>query len=239
MAKQLWPSERAVLGHRVRFGGVERNNPWMEIVGVVADSHFEGLHQPPRPEMVLPFALEWNPTMTFVVRTTGNPLSVAGAIRSEIWEVDRDLPVEAISSMAQVVSASIGERNFTLSLLGGFAFVALLLAAIGIYGVFSYTVSQKTREVGLRMALGAGRVEVLILVFRQVLTLTAVGLGIGLVGARLASRLMESLLFGVTAGDPVTYLSISIVIALVALAASCLPALRAAKVDPIVALRDE
>jgi putative ABC transport system permease protein len=173
------------------------------------------------------------------VRTSVDPLSLAAAVRSEVWAVDKDQPVSNITTMNEILSSSVAKQRFNTLLLGIFAAVALVLAAVGIYGVISYSVTQRTREIGIRMALGATSRDVLGLVVGQGFALVSIGVVTGLVSAFVLTRLMESLLFGVSATDPLTFIAISAVLVAVAMLASYIPARKATKVDPMVALRYE
>ena len=177
--------------------------------------------------------------MTLVVRTTGDPLSAVATVQRAIWEIDPDQPITQISTMDDLVLGSVAQPRFSMTLLGVFAALALVLASVGIYGVISYSVSQRTHEIGLRMALGAETGDVLKLILRHGLVLAGTGIGVGLAGAFLVTRLMESLLFGVAAVDVVTFAFVAGLLGLVALIATTVPALRAARVDPMVALRSE
>ena len=177
--------------------------------------------------------------MWLTIRTRGDPLSVAGAVRQQIWAVDKDQPVAKVRPMADMVGDSVSVQRFATVLLIGFAGIGLLLAAIGIYGVLAYVVSQRTHEIGVRMALGAQMEDILRLVVRQGLTLTGIGLGIGLVVSLALSRVVQSLLYQMSATDPLTFGAVLVVLAIVAFFACWLPARRATKVDPLVALRYE
>ena len=172
-----------------------------------------------------------------VVRTKVDPLSLATTVRNAIWAIDKDQPVSNIRSMEEIVSTAVARQRFSTMLLGIFAAVALVLAAVGIYGVMSYSVAQRTREIGIRMALGAQRSDVLKMTVKQGLRLVGAGVLIGLAAAFVLTRVMSSLLFGVSATDPLTFISISGILILVAVLASYIPALRATKIDPMVALR--
>jgi putative ABC transport system permease protein len=174
-----------------------------------------------------------------VVRTAGDPMSVAGPVRAAIRELDATLPVANIRPMSEVVSTSLATPRLTGFLLGAFAAIALSLAAIGIYGVLSYLVSRRTHEIGIRLAVGADRMQVLAMVLKQGLTLAATGIVVGVVAALLLTRLMQSLLYQVRPTDPVTFIVVPAVLVIVALLASALPAFRATRVSPLIALRTE
>jgi putative ABC transport system permease protein len=174
-----------------------------------------------------------------VVRTTVDPLSVGGAVRDAIWAVDKDQTVANIDSMEHIIAGAVARQRFSMLLLGVFAVLALILAAVGIYGVMSYSVTQRTREIGIRIALGATRNQVLKMTIAQGLKLVGVGVIIGLAGAFFLTRLMTTLLFGISSTDPLTFVSIATVLITVAAFASYVPALRATRIDPMLALRYE
>jgi putative ABC transport system permease protein len=177
--------------------------------------------------------------LTLVTRTGPDPASLASTIRAEVLSIDPDQPVSAVRTMEQVLSSSVAERRFYMLLLGIFAALAVALAAVGIYGVMSYTVAQSTREIGIRMALGAQVSDVLKLIFGQAMLLAFIGIGAGVAGALALTRLMSSLLYGVTPTDPATFVSVSALLVAVAAVACYVPARRATKVDPITAIRHE
>ena len=177
------------------------------------------------------------PANALVVRTAVEPMSLAASVRNAIWSVDKDQPVSEIETMDHIVSQAVARQRFSMLLLGLFAGLALLLAAVGIYGVMSYSVAQRTREIGIRMALGARRADVLQMTVQQGLKLVGAGMIIGLGAAFLLTRVMATLLYGISATDPITFIGISVVLLAVAILASYVPALRATKVDPITALR--
>jgi predicted permease len=232
------------IGKRLEIAFSDPPN-WREIVGVVADVHSDGLDQDTpvqvytaylqRPTLLRGIA----PAITVLARTAGEPGRLGEPMKAAILQVDRSQPVFSVQPMTEIVSQSVSQRRFSLVLLGFFAFSALFLAALGLYGVLSYAVTQRTSEIGVRMALGAGRAQVLLLMQKQGLRLVLAGMVVGIAGALLLTRLMRSLLFHVGASDAVTFLGVAVMLALVALFASYLPALRASKIDPIVALRHE
>ena len=216
----------------------EGRESW-EIVGIVGDVHNRSLAETVRPLFYRPQAFSYWGYGYLVVRTMGGPLALTESVRQSILQIDPDQPVSDIRTLENVIGSSVAQRRLILLLLGGFAGVALLLAAIGLYGVIAYTISQRTREIGVRMALGATRSNVLGLVLRQGMLLAVIGVALGLVGALGMTRVLTNLLYGVKPTDPVTFVAVSLVLLLVSLAACWLPARRAARVDPVEALRHE
>jgi putative ABC transport system permease protein len=212
---------------------------WLEVVGVVADERFFGWDSDLYPATYFPYGVSPVKGMAFVVRTKTDPLSVSSAVRQAIWSIDKDLPFTEVQTMEQRLSQSFAGRRFHMILLGVFAGLALVLSLVGIYGVMSYAVAQRTREIGVRMALGAERLHVLRLVLGHGLVLTLIGVGLGLAGAFALTRFLASLLYGVGATDPVTFAIVPLLLIVVAILACYLPAQRATKVDPLVALRYE
>ena len=210
-----------------------------EIVGVVLDFRHEGLEIAAEPEMYIPHAQDAWDIMALVVRTEGKPESSVAAIQNAIWSAEKNASLAQVRTMEQILYDLVSRPRFNLLLLSIFSIVALILAAIGVYGVMSYTVAQSTREIGIRMALGAQAREVLRLIIRQGMVLTLIGIVIGSATAFGLTRLMSSLLYGVSANDPLTFAGVTLLLAGVALLACYLPARRAAKIDPMVALRDE
>ncbi len=221
------------------FCGMDSINP-MKIVGVVGDVHQWGPSTKAWPEIYMPYPQHpgWSTQMSFLIRTPADPLTLSESVRRKIRERSPEVPVK-FSTLTSSLDQSVSAPRFRTLLLGIFAGLAVCLAMAGVYGVMAYVVSQRSNEIGLRMALGAGSGDVLKMVLRQALTLTAIGLAIGLAAAFGASRILSSVLFEVKANDPLTYVAVSILLALVAMIASFIPARRAAKVDPLVALRQE
>jgi ABC-type antimicrobial peptide transport system permease subunit len=210
-----------------------------EIVGVAGDERFEGIDAGPAPAMYLPIDQNPQPSMTVAIRTAGDPFSAAPALRAALRATDPTLALFRVDSAEHALEGALRQRRFVLVLLGGFAAVALLLAAVGTYGVVSFAVRERMREVGVRVALGARPADVFGLVVRQGMTLAAAAVGLGVLGALALGRVMESLLFGVGARDPLTLATVAAGLLLTAFAASALPALRATRVDPVRALRLE
>ena len=237
LARKYWPNDVAV-GKRMRFVGPLDKNPWIEVVGVVRDVKHD-LKLPVTPDFYLPHAQDTWGSMVLVARTRVAPLALAGAIREQVWSIDKDQPVYDVRSMEEVRAFSVSLYSFSSGSLGVFAVIALVLAAIGIYGVMSYAVTQRTQEIGIRMALGARATDVLKLVVGNGMTLAVIGVAAGLAGAFAMTRLLASLLFGVTPTDMLTFTGGTVGLLLVALLACYLPARRATKVNPLVALRDE
>jgi putative ABC transport system permease protein len=244
MASKYFPNEEPV-GKRLRLG--EPTNPWFEIVGVVADSKSSGLEATSYPGLYIPYQQRQatlveslvGRSINLFVRTAADPSQSIPALRHAMREIEPDQAVTDIQPLAQVLSDSIAPQRFRTLLLSLFALVAVLLASLGIYGVMNYTVSQRTREFGIRVALGAETRDVLRLVLRQGLTLALLGVVLGLAASFGLTRLMQSFLFGVSAIDPLTFLSVSLFLTGVALLACWFPARRATKVDPMIALRGE
>ncbi len=238
LAQAYWPNQDPI-GRRLHFGDSKSSGPWMTVVGEVKHVHYRTLEARSRTEFYWPQDQNPSGTMSVVVRTSGNPMSLAPTIEKEVSALDPELPVFQVRSMTEVMGESVARRRLALILLAVFAALALLLASIGIYGVTSYTVTQRQPEIGLRMALGARRIQVLKLVLRQGMLLTMAGLGIGLVAALVSTRLMGSLLFAVRPADPLALAGAVMLLMLVALLAILVPAGRATKVDPVVTLRYE
>jgi predicted permease len=247
-ARHFWPNGSAI-GKRVKTGGPDA--AWSTVVGVVGDVHDASLTEPVneivyqpvlaviQPQPGLPDSIVAENSLTLTVRSAGDAMATFPAIRREIWAMDPNLPLVNVRSLSDVTRGAMARTTFTLIMIGAAAGVALLLGAIGIYGVISYMVSLRTREIGVRMALGAQTTEVRGMVVRQGLTLAVIGVGIGLAGALALSRLIGSLLFGIAPHDPVTLGSVTLGLLGVAALASWLPAMRAARIDPTEALRSD
>jgi putative ABC transport system permease protein len=237
MARRYFPNEDP-LGKRINLGNPQ-TSPWRTIVGIIGDVRNEGLNAEPNPQMYISFAQVPPQNMSLVVRGSGNPMSLIAGVKSKVAELDRDQPLYNVRTMERMLAESLARERFSLLLIMVFAGLALLLAAVGIYGVMAYSVTQRAHEIGVRMALGAERRDVLRLVAVQGMRLVLTGV---LAGAGLAlalTHLMTGLLYGVTATDPLTFISVAALLMLVALLACYLPARRATKVDPMVALRYE
>ena len=237
LAKKHWPGQNPI-GKRIRFYGPLDKAPWMEVVGVSKDVRHE-LTLEVQPEYYLPHAQDSWSSMVLVARTNVAPASLAGAIREDVWAIDKDQPVFDVRTMEEVRSISVGLQTFTSVMTGIFAGVALLLASIGIYGVMAFVVTQRTQEIGIRMALGARRVDVLRLVLTNGMKLAVIGLLIGLAAAWGVTRFFATLLVGVKPTDLLTFSVVSVCLLAAAFLACYLPARRATKVDPLAALRYE
>jgi len=239
MARTYWPGLDPI-GRRFKRGLSDSNVPWWTVVGVVADMRQGGMDMPVRPEAYLPFEqADFFSPNSLAVRTAGDPLSIVNEVRQQVAQVDKDQPVANVQTMTDLVGSSIGQPRMNTVLLGGFAGIALLLATLGIYAVLSFAVTQRTQEIGVRIALGAQFGDVLNMILASGARLFVAGAAIGLMAAFSLSRLMSHVLFEVSPGDLVSYASVVIVFATIAFLACFIPARRAAKLDPIVALRYE
>jgi predicted permease len=229
------------IGKRITFGTRRgaTDSTWITIVGVVGHAAHEGLDAEPRIQYYFPVSQFGIGNMTVAMRTTGNPTALLPAAREAVHSIDRNLPLSLVNTMDKLVETSVGQRRLSMMLLGLFSLIAVVLASIGIYGVMSYSVTQRSRELGIRMALGAARPRVLALVVGQGMTLAGIGVAIGLVAAFSLTRFLSNLLFSVGATDPGTFTLVSAVLVAVAFLATLVPALRATRVDPVVALREE
>jgi putative ABC transport system permease protein len=238
LARQYFGASDPV-GQRVHFGGPASASPWMTVVGVVANVLSDRLEQAPRPMLYRPLTQASSLSMAIAVKTSRDPARLAEPLARAVREADPDQPTHSVRSMLEIAAAATASRRFSIQLLGGFASLALLLAAIGIYGVMAYLVSQRTREIGIRVALGARPGSVVRLVVSYALALAAGGVVLGAVGAAFFSRLIAGMLFGVSPSDPWTFAAIALTLLATALVATLTPARRAARVDPMIALRAE
>jgi putative ABC transport system permease protein len=239
--KEFFPGE-SPLGGRIDWARTEGPHQWMTIVGVVADVKHSGLNQPTDPAVYTPFAQNdeaWRYFMTLAIRTRGASAGLVEEVKKQVWSMDSQIPVSDVESMDDLMSVSLAQQRFNLLLLGGFAALALILASVGVYGLMAYGVSQRTHEIGIRIALGAQRRDVLRLVVGDGAKLAFAGIVIGVLGALALTRLMINLLFEVKPTDPATFAAVAILLSVVALLACYIPARRAMKVDPMVALRYE
>jgi putative ABC transport system permease protein len=237
LARKYWPNTDPI-GKRMRYTGPLEENPWMQVVGVVQDVKHE-MNLPVTADFYTPHAQDAWSSMVLVAKTKVEPAAMAAPIRQQVWSLDKDQPVFDVHTMREVRALSLALYSFSSVMLGIFAGVALLLAAIGIYGVMFYAVTQRTQEIGIRMALGACARDVLKLVIKNGMSLALIGVAVGLAGAYALTRLLASLLFGVTPTDVVTFSIVTLGLLLIALLACYIPARRATKVDPLVALRYE
>jgi putative ABC transport system permease protein len=248
MAERFWPNDDP-LGKRIlpQFPKPQKTTFWLPesrnlpltIVGVVRDVKQEGINDPELPQMYLPYLQNPSSIMNLVIRTQSDPLSYAEAVRREVYAVDKDQPVFDIKTMETLVAESFSQPHVLAALLVSFAALALLLAAVGVYGVMSYSITERTHEIGIRMALGAQGSDVLKLVIGQGLRLVLFGVGLGLLGALATTRILSSLLFGVSPTEPLIFTGVALLLTLIAMAACYIPARRAMRVDPMIALRHE
>ena len=236
LARRFWPGESAV-GHRLRFGSDEAS--WLTVVGVVGDVKHGGLAAAQDEHIYQPLRQNPQRSLSLVLHTAGDPSALIPAVRAAVHDVEPDQPIYNVRTLEQIVTASVSRPRFNMLLLAVFAGLAVLLAAVGIYGVLADAVVQRTREMGVRMALGARRMDVLRLVVGQGMALTGAGIGCGLVASLFLTRVLRSLLFGVSATDPATFAGVALLLGAVALLACLVPARRATRLDPLVALRHE
>jgi len=237
LAQRFWPNEEAI-GKRLGF---KSSDPqlWHEIVGIVGNLKHRRLDVAPKPELYFPYSQYPGTFMTLVVRTALEPVNAISAIRNQVLSLDPDQPIFDIKTMDERLSSSVAVNRFVMLLIGAFAGLATILAAVGIYGVIAYTVSQRTHEIGVRMALGASAHDVVGLVMARGFKLVVSGMGIGIAGALALSRVMESLMFEVSTTDPMMFAIISAVLAAVAMLSCFMPAYKAVRIDPMIALRYE
>jgi len=237
-AQRYWPGVDP-LGKRIKRGRPESKNPWLTVIGIVSGSRQLSLKEGSQPEIYVPYLQNPGLTFTLVARTASDPRSLTGALRKEVLSADREIPAVNIKLMEELISNSVAKERFYVLLLAVFAALALILAAVGVYGVMSYSVTLRTRDIGIRMALGARPADIFKHIVGQALLLGLIGLGVGIVLAIASTRVMSSLLYGINATDPLTLAITSLVLLAVALLASYLPARRATRVDPLVTLRYE
>jgi predicted permease len=237
LARTYWPDEDPV-GKRIRIGDASNGAPWLTVVGVVASVKNRSLEEDAKFYLYQPFSQSVRNDMSVVLRTAGEPEALVPIIRGQVSSLDSELPLFEISTMEKAVARSLGTRRIINLLLTGFAAAALLLAALGIYGVMSLNVGSRVNEFGIRMALGARPADLLKLVIREGLFLIFVGLAVGIAVASVLTRSLSGLLYGVSGADPVTFTSVSLLLAGVGALACYLPARRASRVDPLVALRN-
>jgi putative ABC transport system permease protein len=234
-ANKAWPGQSAI-GKRVQLAGDDR---WWTIVGIAGTAKHYSLNEPPLLQAYIPYAQRPQIFTTLAVRTAGDPLRLASDLRKAVWRVDKDQPVWGVQSMEQLLDGAVGAPRLVVRMTMGFALVALLLGAIGIYGVLSYTMSQRTNEVGIRIALGADARQVVRMVVGEGMRIVGIAVAVGLAAALATTRLLRSQLYGVGPTDVLTFAVVTALLSAVALLACYLPARRASRVDPMVALRSD
>ena len=236
-ARTVWPNEDPI-GRHVRIGGAD-TGPWRTIVGVVGDVRHEALAAPPTMQMYTPTAQVTDSFLTVIIRSGGDPATLASVARQTIWSIAGDVPVYQVSPLADLVTKSVAPRRFVMILLEVFSAVALLMTAIGVYGVISYAVAERTREIGIRAALGATSRDIVRLIIGGGLSVVSAGLGVGVLVALAATQYLDASLYNVGARDPLTFVSVTVVLFTVALAAQAIPIARAMRIEPTIALRSE
>ena len=237
----MWPGEEA-LGKRLRFGGPDSRDPWLTVGGVVGDMKQQNLVDPVLPEMYFPYGqnpVSWFTEATLVVNHAPDAPALAAAIRREVSTIDAGVPISSVLTLDQVLADHLRRQKLLSVLFGAFAVTALLLCVVGVYGVVSYFVGQRTHEMGIRLALGASGTGIVRLVLGENLALAGTGVAVGVAVGLFLTRFLGTLLFGISPTDPATFAGISVLLMAVALLASYLPARRATQVDPMVALRAE
>ena len=240
MARRSWPGQDPV-GRRFKLGSRDSDHPWYTVVGVVGDMRRQGLEREPFPQMFVSLAQSPPPRSVdlFIRTSSDDPAAMAGALRAAVLRVEKNAPIYGVAPLAQQFGTYLAQRRFLTSLLTGFSIVALLMAAVGIYGLIQYSIATRTQEIGIRMAVGAEAGEIFRMILGEGLKLSLTGLMLGLVGALWLGQAGSGLLFGVTPTDPLTFIVVSLLLIAVAVAACCFPARRAMKIEPIVALRQE
>jgi putative ABC transport system permease protein len=238
LARRDFPGEDPI-GKRITTKANPKEEDWATVVGIVKDTKPRALDGDPVAEMYVPFAQRPASSMAFVIRTTGKPEGIIGAVRETAQSLDKVQPVYGVRTLESVMSEAVAKPSFRTFLMGVFALVALTLAMVGIYGVMSYSIAQRTHEIGIRMALGARHSNVLTLVIGHGMALALVGVGIGLVASFALTRVLAQFLFGIKPTDPITFIGVALLLACVALLACYIPARRATKIDPLAALRYE
>jgi putative ABC transport system permease protein len=238
MARQFW-GDKDPLGQRIKYGQLASQAPWMTIVGVVGDTRRTGYDAPVRPEVYQPLAQRPDSSLLVLVRTAGDPRQASNLLRGQVQAADASIAVHAVQTVDEALHEMTAQRRLNTLLLSVFGVVAALLAAVGIYGVMAHAVAQRTRELGVRVALGASHASILRLVLVEGLSLAGIGLAIGLAAALALSRTMSTMLYDVSATDPTTFAAIAAAAVLVAMLATVVPAMRAIRVDPVTALRTE
>jgi putative ABC transport system permease protein len=233
-ARTYWPNEDSI---GKRFKSTRPDSPWITVVGVLANARTRSLAETEVPELYLSLYQEDAKHLAIFLRGNLDPATIPDQVREQVQAIDPTLPVFGAQTLNETVSASMSQRRFSMEMVGLFAMISLLLAALGIYGVISYLVNERTHEIGIRLALGAGRTNILQMVLGQGLRLALVGSAVGLISALIVSRLIASLLYGVRPTDPLTFAGVAILFLGVALLACYLPARRATKIDPMIALR--
>jgi ABC-type antimicrobial peptide transport system permease subunit len=236
-AARVWPGENPI-GGMVRIGS-PTENPWRMVVGVAGDVHHKDLTETPAPQMYLPQSQNTDSFLVLVARTASDPAAVVRSIRGGLKELDANVPVYKVATMDDLVGNAVSDRRFVMNLLAAFAVIAIVLAAIGLYGVVSYAVAQRTRELGVRLALGATPSQIAGLILGRGAALVAIGLALGLAGAVAAVRFLSTLVFGIGVTDPIAFTGAVAVLASVAIVAHWLPVRRAMHIDPADALRHE
>src|SRR5262245_5166051 len=237
LARRFWPSEDPI-GKRIRIGSIGQG-PWFSIVGIAGDVKFISLESEQPPLFYLPFLRFTSGSMVMVARTATDPTALISTMRSQLWAIDKDQPLENVKTMEEILAQTVAPSRFFMLLLGSFAVVALLLTLVGVYGVVSYTVTQRTREIGIRMALGADPLNILYLVVGRGMKPVLLGVALGTTAALFLTSVLKDLLYRVSVTDSATFVVIALLVTTVALLATFLPARHAIKVDPISALREE